>query len=207
MSDESLQRIAEVEEARHGTAEQGIKPGDVVRFTSTWLNDSVVGVAAVVQGDDHWTTFVFTEVRYGVVLLGIIESKAHHLTRLGTADADALRAATLYVAARGNGFDPDPQRQAARAEALRRGWRELDAEDLTEEPWDIRVVVAGESDGIGRLMANRNADGVLSWGFYHFGGDEAAGFFHGAYPARWTKAEAVRELLTLENARRAKERA
>jgi hypothetical protein len=86
----------------------------------------------------------------------------------------------------------DPRRLWARKEALARGWRALDREDVTEEPHCIDVLVHGQK--IGRLQ--RVYDGP-AWTAYHC--ENPPGTILVTLPDRET---ALAGLLEQENARR-----
>lgn len=182
------------------SSETPIKPGDVVRWTEPFLNEPVVAVVATVDRDD-WAMMIFPDVLHGVVVLGMICGPTREAIRLGAADSAASQAATLYVAALP--ADSGEMRTLARKEALARGWRELDREDVTDEPWDI-LVWAGDRE-IGRLRGSRVRDGErpLRWVYLHF--SDPGGMWAG-HDRNLTLDEARAALLAAENARRAQER-
>lgn len=89
----------------------------------------------------------------------------------------------------------DPRRSWARAEALARGWRELDREDVTEEIKLVDVLIGNVAIGCVEYSHPKR------WTWTHWSPE----FDVIGRGARETKEEAQGQLIAAENARRAKE--
>jgi hypothetical protein len=134
--------------------ETSIKPGDVVRC-DRWCGNSFVGVVAVVTAPG-WIAMAFPVQLSGLIAMDWMEAGgADGVAYLGHADDDALRAALLTVAAL-----PSPGGNAARQEALARGWRALDREDVTERAMATDILLGGERIG---YIEHRRARERYDW--------------------------------------------
>ena len=178
------------------TSEQTIKPGDMVRYKHA--GREALWRVAWVDSDGVYTIYD----------TGGFDAAPFEWVQLVTAGTveDEQRATLAAMTALGmlhsRPYLPEKCRKEARAEALRRGWRELDREDVTLEA--THQIVRANGERIGEVYDN--GDG---WRWeYDADGDLLPRFAvdHDAAVNAVIAATNNARALAAENARRAKER-